>query len=84
MGHGKWLKIKSLSRPALVKVDHPSTLTAGEPPGWKPDSRQIRTFWCPVGMHNHASSQAIGAGTAVLIVSPELRSRARWDVVNKP
>src|SRR5690242_18148943 len=45
---------------------------------------QIRTFWCPVGMHNHASSRTIGACIAVLIVSPELRSRARWTVVNKP
>jgi hypothetical protein len=24
------------------------------------DMRQIRTFWCPVGVHNHASSRAIG------------------------
>jgi hypothetical protein len=21
------------------------------------NTRQIRTFWCPVGMHNHASSR---------------------------
>jgi hypothetical protein len=34
--------------------------------------RQIRTFWCPVGMHNHAGSRAIEVGTAVLIVGPEL------------
>ena len=46
--------------------------------------RQIRTFWCLVGVHNHASSRAIGVSTAVLIVGPELRSRARWEVVNKP
>ena len=39
----------------------------------RPATRQIRTFWCPVGMHNHASSRAIGVGTAVLIASPELR-----------
>ena len=47
-------------------------------------SRQIRTFGCPVGMHNHASSRAIGVGTAVLIAGRELCSRARWEVVNKP
>ena len=35
--------------------------------------RQIPTFRCPVSMHNHASSRAIGAGTTVVIVSPELR-----------
>ena len=46
--------------------------------------RQIRAFWCPVGMHNHASGRAIGAGTVLLIVSPELCSRKRWNVVNKP
>ena len=40
------------------------------------DMRQIRTFPCPLSMHNYASSRAIGAGTAVLIVGPELRSRA--------
>ena len=40
--------------------------------------RQIRTdSWCPVGMHDHASSRAIGVGTAVLIVSPEVCSRRR-------
>ena len=47
-------------------------------------SWQIRTFWCPVDMHNHASSGAIGVGTAALIVGPELCSRARWQVVNNP
>ena len=30
---------------------------------------------------NHASSRAIGMGAAVLIVGPELCSRARWDDV---
>jgi hypothetical protein len=29
VSHGKWLKVKSLSRPAPVKVDHPSTIAAG-------------------------------------------------------
>jgi hypothetical protein len=29
VGHGKWLKVKALSRPAPVKVDHPSTIAAG-------------------------------------------------------
>ena len=48
------------------------------------ETRQIRTLWCPAGRHNHASSRAIGAGTDVLIVSPESWSRARRDVVNKP
>jgi hypothetical protein len=47
-------------------------------------SRQIRTFWCPVDMHNHASNGAIGVGTAALIIGPELCSRARWEVVNRP
>jgi hypothetical protein len=58
-----------------------SVLTA--PLSTKHSPRQIRTFWCPMGMHNYASSRAIGAGAAVLIVSPEWCSRARWDVVNK-
>ena len=31
------------------------------------DLRQIRAFWCPVDMYNHASSRGIGVGTAVLI-----------------
>src|SRR5262252_6464881 len=35
-------------------------------------TRQVRTFWCPVGTHNHASSRAIGVGTAGLIVGPQL------------
>jgi len=26
--YGKWLKVKPLSRPAPVKVDHPSTIAA--------------------------------------------------------
>jgi hypothetical protein len=38
--------------------------------------RQKRTFPCLLSMHNYASSRAIGAGTAALIVGPELRSRA--------
>ena len=46
--------------------------------------RQIRTFWFPVSMHNHASSWAIGAGTALLIVNPKWCSRAPSEVVNKP
>ena len=28
--YGKWLKVKPLSRPAPVKVDHPSTIAAGQ------------------------------------------------------
>jgi len=46
-----------------------STLSAADP-----------DVLCPPGMHNHASSRAIGVGTAVLIIDPELRTRARWDV----
>jgi hypothetical protein len=34
-------------------------------------------------MHNHASSRVIGLGIAVLIVGPELCSKAWWEVVNK-
>ena len=73
---------------------HPMGISTGWAPGRRScqvgrlrsnslDMRQIRKFWCPAGMHNHASSRAIGAGPVVLIVSPELCSRARWDVVNK-
>ena len=51
----------------------------GNPVGGR--SGRFRARW---GMHNYASSRAIGVGTAVLIVSPELCSRARWGVVNKP
>jgi hypothetical protein len=35
---------------------------------------QIRTFWRAVGAHNYASSRAIGADIAVLIVTPDLCS----------
>ena len=28
MSHGKRLKVKPLGRPAAVKIDHPSTITA--------------------------------------------------------
>jgi hypothetical protein len=46
--------------------------------------RQIRTFRCPVSMHNHASNRAIGAGTAGLIVGLELPRKGTVDAVNKP
>jgi hypothetical protein len=51
VGHGKWLKVKSLSRPAPVKVDHPSTIAAGQPPAWRPDSRQMRIVTPRVPVH---------------------------------
>ncbi len=63
---------------ATTTIEHPVSAAAKTRSAADPDVRRL------VGMHNYASSQAIGAGTAVVIVSPELCSGARWHAVNKP
>jgi hypothetical protein len=68
-------------------IQHPARISLSLRPRSRTGTRrqrQKRTFTPIAPMHNHASSGAIGVGTAVLIAGPELRSRARWDVVNKP
>jgi hypothetical protein len=41
VGHGERLKVKPFSRPPLVKIDHSPNIAAGQPPAWKPESRQV-------------------------------------------